>query len=959
MKGIVKSNEEAKKSYSTAAQEQKFAAILSEKTPEIFETQIGTIPANTCVKLEIVYLNELRSDLGGEGVLVTLPTSIAPRYGPSPLWGHMQNQIAQAQLKGKGMKVRVEVSVPDPIIGLESRTHPIAFNIGSVEDPIPTNDISALSREASNKSPMDRTKGYATMSYPTAVLQSDFVLLIKIDSPSMLKARALMERSKESQNTSALQISFTPLDLFTEGLPESTSITELIFVVDRSGSMTAGKLIILKQTLSFSLEVLQQKGNCMFNICSFGSTSEMLWRQSEPCSKRRINEAMKLILTWDANMGGTKLMSALQHAVQHRTIESNTQLIVMTDGELWDYDGVMNYVCCTRQELQDQIRFFALGIGNEVSHQMVEDIGKRGGGLSNVISVYPQGDWESGVRRMLKGAFAPDNWNCSVKLTSRLHEEQETYSFLDSRNVQAPFEIPSLHVLRCFTLYFLFESGQPPFDEVWIEGRSSNGQLVMAMIPIRDVYVRSPTIHALAAKAIIKDLEGTHSLLHSKSQQTQKSESQTDTAQQVLTEAVRIGKRWNIAGKWTSFICVDTSTEEERAARIYEPDRMEIAELMEFTDMSVFDPFHGYADSYKNGTSLLPPFSPKDHNNSYEGGHEIEVGFMFTSEKVWDQNLWWPYHNSAYEDGSSDDTSNGSSHEPSSFSSNPQNSSGGDHGFTQSGRPSDWASMYRGSKQRGSGRSQTPVHDCLQFLASNRDDQDALKVPGKYRATPTSTTRISRKSEELWQVAIPRRSSNLWDHPYSFPYKRPSSTPWDLRHVRDCSFRRYTKKLGARNRNSAATSKEMEMNSCLFDLSMVMLYPLGRVQSPSGSSPWSQLDTCPTKEALALNPIRSSFHSTIRRSDKQRLSQLIMDVLGNDLNQGLAQFNPENSELQMRQRLALLVNYMLRILLRRQLEATAQEDFLENLLTFLQANQIISDSSTIRCSGVQSRVELI
>lgn len=785
VEGIVNSNEEARKSYTTAAKEQKFAAILSEKTPEIFETRMGTIAANTRIRVEIVYLNELKPDLGGEGVLVTLPTSIAPRYGPNPLWDYMQNRIAPAQLEGKGMKVRVEVSAPDPIIGLESRTHPIAFKIGSVEDPVPTNDITALSKEISNRSTVDRTKGHATMSYPTTVLQRDFVLLIKVDSASMLKPRALMEKLKESPNTSALQLSFTPLDLFTEVLPKETKRTELIFVVDRSGSMADEKITLLKQALSFSLQNLQQQGDCPFNICSFGSTSEMLWRHSKPCSESGIREALKFITTLHADMGGTELMPALQRAVEYRAPKSSTQIIVLTDGELWDYEGVMDYVDCTREKFQDRIRFFSLGIGDEVSHQLVEGIGRRGGGLSIVVAAQPQGDWESGVRRMLQGALAPDNWDCSVKLTSRLHEKEETCPCPDSGQFQAPFDIPSLHAFSPFTLYFLFESGQPPFDEVQVEGRSSNGQLVIATIPIRDVYVPTPTIHTLAAKAIIKDLEGTHSFLHDKVTKTKKSKTQTNTAQQVRSEAVRIGKRWNIAGKWTSFICVDMSTEEERAARIYQPDRMEIAELMESNDMSVFDPFGSYSDASRNPASLLPPFDSKnylncggddddddDNDDAYEGNDKsngrTKMGSASTCADGMDQPLTWPY-NGDDEDGNSDHGPSGSSRGSSSFSSMSQKPSSTGQASTQSSRTSNSGSNSRGSKRCGSWGSESPDQTCFQPLSDSRDSQDTSHAPYEYKSTLMSKALLSKNSYELLQTDAL--------HPYSFP---TSKDPYDL-----------------------------------------------------------------------------------------------------------------------------------------------------------------------------------
>ena len=258
LKEIVKSNDEAKKSYIIVVKKKKFAAVLSEKTSEIFEIQIGTIFANTCVKLEIVYLNELRSDLSEDEILVTLSISIASRYGPNTLRNHIQNQSASAQLEGKGLKVRIEVSVSNLIIDIESRTHLIAFNIESVKDFIPTKNIFALSNEVFNKLFIDRTKSHAIMSYSTTVLRKDFVLLIKFGCVSMLKARVLMKKLKKSRNTFALQISFTSLDLFTETLSEIALNIELIFVINRSGSMRAGKLALLKQILSFSIQFLQQ-----------------------------------------------------------------------------------------------------------------------------------------------------------------------------------------------------------------------------------------------------------------------------------------------------------------------------------------------------------------------------------------------------------------------------------------------------------------------------------------------------------------------------------------------------------------------------------------------------------------------------------------------------------------------------------------------------------------------------
>lgn len=97
LEGKVKPKAAAKAEYRDAVAHQRVAALLEEHTPEIFETVIGNIPPRTIVKVEFTYVNELKADTGGDGILVTIPTSIAPRYGTPPT-GHLE-RAASSSLK--------------------------------------------------------------------------------------------------------------------------------------------------------------------------------------------------------------------------------------------------------------------------------------------------------------------------------------------------------------------------------------------------------------------------------------------------------------------------------------------------------------------------------------------------------------------------------------------------------------------------------------------------------------------------------------------------------------------------------------------------------------------------------------------------------------------------------------------------------------------------------------------
>src|SRR6266480_242553 len=111
----------ARKEFNEAVKKQKVAALLEEHTPEIFETHLGNIPAKTTVKVEIIYVNELKADIGGEGVLVTIPTSVAPRYGTPPT--RFSSSSATAK---NGLHITVNVAATVALRKLESRTHPIS-----------------------------------------------------------------------------------------------------------------------------------------------------------------------------------------------------------------------------------------------------------------------------------------------------------------------------------------------------------------------------------------------------------------------------------------------------------------------------------------------------------------------------------------------------------------------------------------------------------------------------------------------------------------------------------------------------------------------------------------------------------------------------------------------------------------------------------------------------------------
>ncbi len=119
---------------------------------------------------------------------------------------------------------------------------------------------------------------------------------------------------------------------------------------------------------------------------------------------------MSLALSWvessfDANIGGTELLPALKAIVAAQDKTLMTDIIVLTDGEVWRLDQTLDLIQKTRATTEGRIRFFSLGIGTSVSHALVNGIAKAGGGYAEVVQEASQGGWEDRVVAMAKAAL--------------------------------------------------------------------------------------------------------------------------------------------------------------------------------------------------------------------------------------------------------------------------------------------------------------------------------------------------------------------------------------------------------------------------------------------------------------------------------------------------------------------------------------------------------------------------
>lgn len=584
--GVVKEKNQAKVEYEKAVARGETAGLLQQlpEASDVFTTTIGNVPPNEKIYVEIVYLGELKYDAETGGSRFTIPTIIAPRYGP------VSTESAEALSKPlantkSGISILVNVTLEDGSIvrGLQSPSHPIAVTMGRTslmnDDAFQTNNASA------------------TLTLGTTELEKDFVIVVLAKDTET--PRALLETHPKFPHQRAIMTSLVPKF----SLPNISP--EIVFVVDRSGSMS-DKIPLLISALKIFLRSLPV--GIKFNICSFGSQFSFLFEKSKTYDQSSLKEALNHVEGFSANYGGTEMLKPVEETVKNRYPDLPLEVMVLTDGEIWNQNELFAFLNETKNA-----RFFSLGIGDGASSALVEGIARAGNGFSQFVGDNEKMDKR--VVRMLKGALTPhvtdytlavtydedsisqdddfemveatDSSTKTVVTDLQKPVEKKVISLFDAnapeeppnpptgrydslpevpipKVLQTPHKIPALFPFNRTTAYLLLSPDAPQKipKAVTLRGTSEHGPLELE-IPIQDVGV-GETIHQLAAKKAIQELEenrGWITEVHTIQRRPLKSVHQGKWDLIVEREAVRLGVQFQVAGKWCSFIAVEADTQ--------------------------------------------------------------------------------------------------------------------------------------------------------------------------------------------------------------------------------------------------------------------------------------------------------------------------------------------------------------------------------------------------------------
>lgn len=380
--GQVKEREKAKAVFNDAVARGEAAGLFEQlkESLDVFITTLGNVPPGERVVVTLTYLGELKHDMSVDGIRYTIPTHICPRYGVVGL-GVEGEKAQKAVARGISITVDVEVADGSSIQKIQSPSHPIAVSMGTTST-------------APNGNP-SMSKATASLSLEQTSLDTDFILQIVAKETGI--PRAILETHPTIPNQRALMVTLVPKFALPPEKPE------IIFMVDRSGSMSGTSIQLTIQALRVFLKSLPV--GVKFNICSFGSHYSFLWTQSQTYNQETLESALSHVESMDANYGGTEMLQPLEAAIKNRYGDIPLDIMLLTDGQVWNQQSLFSSLTRRMSEAKMPMRIFTLGIGNGVSLALVEGIARAGNGFSQTVADGEKMD--SKVVRMLKGALSP------------------------------------------------------------------------------------------------------------------------------------------------------------------------------------------------------------------------------------------------------------------------------------------------------------------------------------------------------------------------------------------------------------------------------------------------------------------------------------------------------------------------------------------------------------------------
>lgn len=350
--------DEAREVYEGARAAGHTAALLEQERPNLFTQSVANVAPGEDVVVEIRYLQTLTYD-SGEYELV-FPLVVGPRFVPDsvPDAARISPPIAGPGLRtGNDVTIEIDAQAGPPILSYTVPTHEVHASL----------DDGRL-----------RVKLAAKDELPNR----DFVLRYRVAGPEPRASVLLGEPDAEGQGHYMMVVHPPAVDVDAE-----VGRREVIFVVDRSGSMWGSPLGLAKETARELLARLRPVDT--FDVVGFANGTERLFGTPRPANAENLVTALRFLDGMQAG-GGTLMDDAVRSALGDDVAAGFSRYVLfLTDGFVGNETEIFasTQALVRRMSAEDRVaRVFGIGIGAAPNRYLLDGIALAGDGIARDVS---------------------------------------------------------------------------------------------------------------------------------------------------------------------------------------------------------------------------------------------------------------------------------------------------------------------------------------------------------------------------------------------------------------------------------------------------------------------------------------------------------------------------------------------------------------------------------------------
>jgi Ca-activated chloride channel family protein len=493
IRGVVKTREDARKTYEEAKAQGRTAALLDQERPNVFTQQVAGVLPGEDIIVRVGYRDAIPYEDGHYELVI--PTTVGPRFSPAG----SQDVAAVTPPTRVGhregappLRLSVKLDTQLPLSDVESPSHPILVD-----------DTSSGGRGA-------------TITLDAAEIPNkDFILRYRLggDAPSA----SLMTHKTGDDGYFLLQLS-------PQLQPEAEDIVsrELVFVVDNSGSMGGRPMQAAKSLVRMALDKMRPHDR--FQILRFSESASAMSDEALLATEENKKQGRHYIDGMHG-MGGTMMIEGIKAALDPKVPDGTLRIVLfLTDGYIGNDTQIIDEV---QRRINDDTRLFSLGVGSSPNRFLLDRMAEVGRGA--VATVGLSEDPAPIVDRFYTRIDAPVLTHIDV-------------GFGDLKVVDVtPAPIPDLFADQPLVVFGRYTAAGR--GKVTVHGRVGKRRVAIPMsVTLPEREEAHGVISAMWARRMIADLEreGRYGL--------------DDDARREVT---RLALEHQLMSKYTSFVAVD------------------------------------------------------------------------------------------------------------------------------------------------------------------------------------------------------------------------------------------------------------------------------------------------------------------------------------------------------------------------------------------------------------------